>query len=91
MGKERFSGNPTVEKVEKNELEVINEEFAYERIREIISEIKEKLANNGKYNADGHWAAAVGLGSQPSHDFGYKVILAILEEKGWSTNTFPAE
>jgi hypothetical protein len=88
MGQESFDGKP---KVERTELENTNKELASEQIEAVILEVKAKLAENDQHNADGHWAAAVGPGSKLSLIFGNEVLQEIIEENGWSTDTFPAE
>ena len=39
----------------------------------------------------GHWAAAVGPGSNLSLIFGNEVLQEIVEENGWSLDAFPSE
>jgi CHAD domain-containing protein len=88
MGQESFDGKP---KVEKTEFENTNKELASEQVEAVILEIKAKLAENDQHNADGHWAAAVGPGGRLCVVFGNEVLREIIEENGWSVDTFPSE
>ena len=88
MGQESFDGKP---KVEKTELENTNRELAAEQIEAVMLEVKAKLAENDQHNVDGHWAAAVGPGSNLSLIFGNEVLQEIVEENGCSLDAFPSE
>jgi len=84
MGKENFDGNP----ITKTEFEIENKKAAEEKIENTIGEIKEKLAADDRYDVNRHWKAAQ---SRLYIPFGKATIEEILEDKGWSEDTFPTE
>ena len=72
--------------------ESYDENVAKEKLTDIVTEIKSKLAADPRYDVNGHWDAAVYHLSVALSQLDQASDLEdVLTQNGWSRDTFPQE